>query len=183
MCMSSTLIVLCLNPLPYSGDRCRDRRQRHCPFPAPALWPWGPSWCVWEGWSWRPSCHRNRQSQWLWVRRFHHSLPQPSYAGVCQTARWIQTHMGTCIFKKYLQYWIPFWVCLCVLCWPLKVWSIVAVWPARRQCLTVRRWFWRRQTGTCWTCSVYGGDTASASYVCRCGWRKLWRNSWGKPGM
>ena len=71
---------------------------------------------------------------------------------------------------------------VCVfLCGSLKVWSTVAVWRERRQCLMARRWFWKRQTGICWTFSGCGGATVSASYACRCGWRKLWRNSWGKP--
>lgn len=85
------LSVVGFDPLCSSGGRGRDRRQRHGPFPAAALWPRGPGGRVWEGGGWRPSRHCNRQSQQLRVWRFHHSLPQPPHAGVCQAARLVYT--------------------------------------------------------------------------------------------
>lgn len=54
------------------------------------------------------------------------------------------------------------------------------MWQERLPSLMVKRWFWRRPTGTCWICSGFGGAMGLASYGCRCGWRKSWRNLWGK---
>lgn len=85
--ISSPNLTLCL--LLSSCGWGRDRRQRHCPLPAAALWPRGPGGRVWEGRGGRPSRHRNRQSQRLWVWRLHYSLTQPPHAGVCQAAGWV----------------------------------------------------------------------------------------------
>lgn len=171
-----------------SCGRRRDRRQRNSPFSAATLWPRGPSGCVREGGGRRPSCHCVRQSPRLRVWRFYYSLPQPPHARVCQTIRLVPINYRNRFvflikgqflmksvynkhfcFNKYI-FLIP------------KGWSIAAAWQGRRLCSTERSWYWRRQTGTCLTCLSCGGAMESASYACRCGWRKSWRNSWGESG-
>lgn len=74
-----------------SCGRCRYRRQRHRPLPEAALRPRGPGGRVWERRGGRPPRHCHSQSPRLRVRGFHHTLPQPSHAGVCQTTRCVLT--------------------------------------------------------------------------------------------